>query len=82
MSLEDLRARIDALDNQLLELLNARMEVVRQVGELKRSSNGLIYRPEREKSILDRLESRNDGLLNRAAIEAIFLEILDRKSVV
>lgn len=75
MSLEDLRARIDALDNQLLDLLNSRMEVVRQVGELKRSSNALIYRPEREKSILDRLDTRNQGLLNRAAIEAIFLEI-------
>jgi len=75
MSLEDLRARIDALDNQLLDLLNARMDVVRQVGELKRSSNTLIYRPEREKSILDRLDERNSGLLNRPAIDAIFLEI-------
>lgn len=75
MNLEDLRTRIDALDNQLLDLLNARMDVVRQVGELKRSSKTLIYRPEREKSIIDRLENQSQGALNRAAIEAIFLEI-------
>jgi chorismate mutase/prephenate dehydratase len=75
MTLESLRNNIDALDDQLLTLLNQRMELVRQVGELKRSTNTVIYRPEREKQILDRLHEQNNGLLNRAAIEAIFLEI-------
>ncbi|WP_025763961.1 prephenate dehydratase [Dyadobacter tibetensis] len=75
MDLLALRNKIDDLDNQLLQLLNERMEVVRQVGELKRSSNAIIYRPEREKQILDRLEKNNSGLLSRAAIDAIFFEI-------
>jgi chorismate mutase/prephenate dehydratase len=75
VTLDDLRRQIDQLDDQLLQILNARMEVVRQVGELKRSSQALIYRPEREKSIVDRLVEKSDGLLNRGAIEAIFLEI-------
>ncbi|GAB3700955.1 prephenate dehydratase [Spirosoma flavus] len=75
MSLESLRNEIDALDDQLLNLLNQRMELVRRVGELKRSTNAVIYRPEREKQILDRLHEQNSGLLNREAIEAIFLEI-------
>ncbi|MBD2704558.1 prephenate dehydratase [Spirosoma sp. BT702] len=75
MSLESLRNQIDTLDDQLLNLLNQRMELVRRVGELKRSTNAVIYRPEREKQILDRLHEQNNGLLNREAIEAIFLEI-------
>jgi chorismate mutase/prephenate dehydratase len=75
MTLESLRTDIDALDDQLLTLLNQRMDLVRQVGELKRSTNTVIYRPEREKQILDRLHGQNNGLLNRSAIEAIFLEI-------
>mgnify|MGYP003562796624 CR=1 FL=1 len=75
LTLEDLRKEIDQLDNQLLEILNQRMEVVRRVGKLKRSNNSVIYRPEREKSIIERLDKRNKGLLNKAAIEAIFLEI-------
>lgn len=75
MELQDLRNRIDSLDDQLLTVLNERMELVRQVGELKRSSNSIIYRPEREKQILDRLEKRNKGLLTRQAIDAIFFEI-------
>lgn len=75
MTLEELRNRIDSIDNQLLSLLNARMEVVQQVGELKRSSQALIYRPEREKSIVDRLSGQSEGLLKNEAIEAIFQEI-------
>ncbi|MEM6845194.1 MAG: prephenate dehydratase [Bacteroidota bacterium] len=69
------RQRIDQLDDQLLMLLNERMEVVKQVGEFKRSTNSIIYRPEREKAILDRLKQQNEGLLPVAAIDAIFLEI-------
>ena len=75
MELNDLRNRIDDLDDQLLSILNERMELVKKVGDLKRSSQSIIYRPEREKQILDRLEKRNDGLLTRQAIDAIFFEI-------
>lgn len=75
MELNQLRQQIDDIDAQLLHLLNQRMDVVKQVGELKRANKAIIYRPEREKYILDRLTELNDGLLNRPAIEAIFLEI-------
>ena len=74
----DLRNKLDNIDNKLLELINERMHIVHQVGALKAISGGAIYRPEREKAIIDRLEkinSENSGLLNRSAIEALFLEI-------
>lgn len=73
--LKELRDKLDSIDNELLELINQRMEIVHQVGELKAQSGGAIYRPEREKAIIDRLESINNGKLNRSAIEALFLEI-------
>ncbi len=73
--LKSLRNKIDHIDNQLLELLTQRMLLVKQVGTLKRSTNAIIYRPEREKAILDRLKSANKGPLNAQAIDAIFLEI-------
>jgi chorismate mutase / prephenate dehydratase len=75
LTLEQLRQQIDQLDDQMLDILNQRMEVVRQVGELKKTSNTLVYRPEREKSILDRLSAQSDGLMNRPALEAIYQEI-------
>lgn len=71
----DLRNKLDSIDEELLKLINERMEVVHQVGVLKAKSGGAIYRPEREKEIIDRLETMNSGKLNRAAIEALFLEI-------
>ncbi len=77
-TLDDCRKAIDVLDDQLLELINERMKVVERVGEIKNESGAPIYRPEREKAILERLEKRNaeqNGLLNASAIEAIFLEI-------
>ncbi len=75
MNLTHLREEIDAIDNKILELLTKRMNVVRKVGELKHRSGTSIYRPEREKDILNRLKNLNEGPLNDAAIEAIYLEI-------
>jgi len=77
-TLDDCRKAIDAIDTELLTLLNKRMEVVHRVGEIKKESGGAIYRPEREKAIIERLEKlsrEQGGLLNKSAIEAIFLEI-------
>ncbi len=77
-TLEDCRGAIDIIDDQLLGLINERMKVVERVGEIKNESGAPIYRPEREKAILERLKRLNEqqnGLLNASAIEAIFLEI-------
>jgi len=73
--LQSLRDKLDNIDNELLTLINERMKVVHEVGVVKAQSGGAIYRPEREKAIIDRLENLNDGMLNRSAIEALFLEI-------
>ena len=76
MSLELLRQQIDELDEQIIGLLNRRMEVVKQIGQFKRDQKTVVYRPEREKFIIERLDKLSaSGLLNRAAIEAIYLEI-------
>lgn len=74
-NLGDLRKEIDLIDDAILELLINRMEVVDQVGNLKRANNSLIYHPDREKEIIDRLSNQPTGRLGKAAIEAIFLEI-------
>ncbi len=74
-AIEKIRQQIDDIDNQLLEFFNKRMELVREVGHLKRQQNAVIYRPEREKAILDRLNERNKGLLSAKAIESLFTEI-------
>lgn len=78
VELKKLRDTLDSIDDEVLTLLNKRMETVHKVGEVKAQSGGAIYRPEREKAIIDRLYKQSleaNGSLNRAAIEALFLEI-------
>jgi len=77
-TLDDCRVAIDSIDNKILKLLNERMRIVERVGEIKNDVGGAIYRPEREKAIIERLtqmSEKDGGLLNQSAIEAIFLEI-------
>lgn len=77
-TLADCREAIDTIDDELLELLNRRMKVVERVGEIKHDSGGAIYRPEREQEIIQRLAKKSadeGGILNKEAIEALFLEI-------
>jgi chorismate mutase / prephenate dehydratase len=73
--IEQARSDIDSIDHQLLDLLNERMEIVKAIGNLKKTSKATIYRPEREQAILSRLSGLSTGRLNVKAIEAIFLEI-------
>jgi len=78
--LQKLRDEIDAIDERLLKLISRRVEIAQEVAHAKLAAgeSASFYRPEREKAILERLERLNEeqgGLLNAAAIEAIFLEI-------
>lgn len=78
LGLKELRDTLDNIDDEVLKLLNKRMETVQKVGELKATSGGAIYRPEREKSIIERLtllSKDSGGVLNKTAIEALFLEV-------
>ena len=74
-NLDVYRKQIDNIDNEILELLNKRMKSVEAIGQAKQTTGTSIYRPEREKEILDRLKGLNDGKLNASAIDAIFLEV-------
>jgi len=75
MTLDELREKIDHIDDTLLKLYNERMDLVHQVGELKNTTGAPIYRPEREQAILQRLKEQNNGKLTDEAIDALFLEM-------
>lgn len=81
-ALDALRAQIDALDGQLLALLNQRAAVSQSIGAAKRAEdpNSPIYRPEREAQVLRRLEEHNPGPLPSAALKTIFHEIMSASS--
>ena len=74
--LDDLREKIDALDRKLVSLLSERAKVVVAVGELKRDTKTPIYAPHREREVLERVLSHNEGPLSDRTIEAIYRELM------
>lgn len=76
MTLEELREKIDAIDAQILALLNERARCAQAIGEIKQSTNGVWYVPEREKAIFDELARKNEGPLPEKAVRGIYREII------
>ncbi|MFZ9941962.1 MAG: chorismate mutase, partial [Luteolibacter sp.] len=76
MNLDDIRRQIDAIDQELLALLNRRADLVHEVGVVKKRDGLQIYAPEREESLLRRLISMNQGRLSESSIRAIYREIM------
>jgi chorismate mutase/prephenate dehydratase len=71
-----LREQIDAIDAQLLTLLNRRAQLATEVGHIKRAQNAPVYRPEREQQVVRRLQDGNAGPLRDEHIGAIWREIM------
>ncbi len=77
-TLENVRAEIDALDQQLQLMINQRADLAGQIGEIKRSmgEGHSFYRPEREAQVLRRIKNRNEGPLDGDTVAVIFREIM------
>lgn len=75
-TLPELRIQIDALDAQLLELLNRRAGLATEVGEIKKLEGSPAYRPEREAAVIQRLQDTNPGPLPQAGVAHIWREIM------
>ncbi len=73
--INELRTQIDTIDEKILSLLDKRLDIVVAIGATKLKSNASIYRPERERQIIERLSALHSKHLNHQAIEAIYQEI-------
>lgn len=71
-----LRDRIDAVDRELLDLLNRRAQLALEVGELKKHEGSVVFRPEREAQVIDGLKARNGGPLKPESVAPIWREIM------
>jgi chorismate mutase/prephenate dehydratase len=71
--LERLRGEIDRVDESILQNLNARAKLAREVGMLK---VGQAYRPEREAQVLRGIKERNPGPLADETVALLFREIM------
>jgi len=69
-----LRSEIDALDRELLALINRRAALAQRIGALKQGAQA--YRPEREAEILRRVAAENPGPLDADGVGAVFRELI------
>ena len=74
--LEALRVEIDALNTQLLALLNARADVARKIRDQKRVLGRAVYDPERELKMISGLVEANRGPFSNATVAHLFNEIV------
>jgi len=72
------RSEIDAIDAQLLDLLNRRAQCAQRVGQIKMQHGdaGFIYRPEREAQVLRRIQDINPGPLSSDSVTWFFREVM------
>jgi chorismate mutase len=75
--LDDLRKRIDLLDESLVRLLNSRAACALEIGRLKREMGLPLYQPEREADVLKNVQAVNNGPLDQDAIKRLFERIID-----
>ena len=71
-----LRGRIDAVDRELLALLNRRAALALEVGELKKREGSAVFRPEREAQVIDGLKAGNPGPLHNDSVAPIWREVM------
>jgi len=74
--LADLRAQIDSIDRQLLDLLNRRAAVALQVGEVKKREGSPFLRPDRVAQVIDGIQQVNTGPLSNTHVAAVWREIM------
>jgi chorismate mutase/prephenate dehydratase len=77
-TLEELRRDIDGIDDQLIELLNRRAIIAREIGKMKTLSQPQAKElrvADREREILERLARVNKGPLSEESVESIFNKI-------
>jgi len=75
--LAESRIKIDALDRQLVELLNHRTHIVEDIGRAKEAAGVPIYEPNREDDVYRNVQSHNQGPLSAEALRGIYERIMD-----
>ena len=80
LTIEELRSRIDVIDDQLVRLLNVRVACAVEVGRLKNEAGLPIYQPERESQVLAKVRqsaTELSGPLTAEAVVRIFERVID-----
>lgn len=73
--LQELRKQIDPINIQILELLNKRATIAREIGEVQQELGTTFYDPQREAEMLTEIQQANEGPFSNDTIKKLFSEI-------
>ena len=76
LNLDELRVQIDAIDQELLSLLNRRAQVAELVGEVKKREGSPFFRPDRVAKVIEKIQHANQGPLKNEHVAAVWREIM------
>jgi len=74
--LNKFREEIDRIDDQILELLNRRVKIAKEIGKFKSKRGIEAYQPDREKQVYERLCKKNKGLFPNKVLKVLYREIM------
>ncbi len=77
MEIDQIRKRIDLLDDVLLRILNERARLALEIGRRKKEAGLPIYDPSRGKRILARMKGDKPGPLDDGAVVRLFERVVD-----
>ena len=76
MDIGDWRARIDAVDQALVDLVNRRLGYAIEIGRIKRAAGQQVRDMAREREVIESLKRHNKGPLSDEALEELFTRII------
>ncbi|HEY3929351.1 MAG TPA: chorismate mutase [Candidatus Koribacter sp.] len=76
MDIADWRKRIDAIDQEVLRLLNERARAAHEIGQIKQTTHAAVYEPDRERTIFANLHKTNSGPLTNPDVTQIYEQII------
>ena len=77
MEIDEIRKRIDLLDDVLLRVFNERARLALEIGHIKKGLGLPVFDPAREKRIFSRMKGDNPGPLDDGAIVRLFERVVD-----
>jgi chorismate mutase len=77
MEIPEWRNKIDALDEQIVQLLSERAAAAAAIGKLKQQHGSPIYEPQREQTVFEHVRKANPGPLSDVQIQHVYERIMD-----
>jgi chorismate mutase len=75
-NIDDLRERMDAIDDELLRLFNERAKLALEIGRVKKDLGLPIHVPSREEQIITRVQQENPGPLSPTSITRLYQQLI------